>query len=410
MGELFNRQLVLGVTGGIAAYKSADLIRRLRAEGVQVRVVMTPRAKAFITPLTLQAVSGHPVHQALLDPETEAGMGHIELARWAERVLVAPATADFMARLAHGLADDLLTTLCLATRAPVMVAPAMNQQMWRHPATQANRRVLVERGVALLGPAEGGQACGESGPGRLLEPAELVEQVAQSFAKRTGKLRGCTVMVTAGPTQEAIDPVRYLSNRSSGKMGFAVAHAAWEAGAKVVLISGPVGLATPRDVERIDCTSADQMYEAVMKRVGEVNIFISAAAVADYRPTRVASHKLKKSVARMSLELERTPDILAAVATLPIRPFTVGFAAETEDLYAQARKKLAAKSLDMIAANWVGEAGRGFGVDDNALTILWPGGGCRELALAPKFELARQLIDLVAERYYVDDSKTSRVK
>jgi phosphopantothenoylcysteine decarboxylase / phosphopantothenate---cysteine ligase len=397
MHALTDKRILLGVTGSIAAYKSAELVRRLREAGAVVRVAMTAAATEFVRPLTFQALSGNPVHLALLDPAAEAGMGHIELARWADAVLVAPASADFMARLAHGLADDLLATLCLATRAPLLLAPAMNRSMWQHAATQDNRRVLERRGVRLLGPEEGGQACGESGPGRMIEPAPLVDALAALF--RPGRLQGLTVLVTAGPTREAIDPVRYVGNRSSGRMGYAVAAAAAEAGARVVLVSGPGALEAPAGVECIRVESAQEMHDAVLGRAAEADIFVAAAAVADYRPAAPAAHKIKKGAQTLTLALERTPDILAAVAGLTRPPFTVGFAAETERLEEHALAKLSGKALDMIAANRVGEAGSGFEAEENALQVYWTG-GARALARAPKPRLARELIALVAERYH----------
>ncbi len=399
MNSLVNKHILLGVTGGIAAYKSADLARHLRDAGAQVRVVMTRGATEFITPLTMQAVSGNPVHLHLLDPQAEAGMGHIELARWADAVLVAPASANFMAKLAHGLADDLLSTVCLACDAPIALAPAMNRQMWANPATQANRETLEGRGVRLFGPGAGEQACGEVGLGRMTEPQHLVEMTAGLF--EAGSLSGWHVLVTAGPTREALDAVRYTSNRSSGKMGYAIAAAAIEAGATVTLVSGPVALPTPAHATRVDVESAAQMYEAVMSRVSQCDIFIGAAAVADYRPQHVAASKIKKTHADMSLALECTPDILASVAALQSTelgaPFTVGFAAETDDLEVHAQAKRAAKSLDMIAANWVGRPGTGFDSDENALTLFWDGGGT-QLPQSSKDKLARQLITIIAER------------
>ncbi len=403
MNSLLNKHILLGVTGGIAAYKSADLTRRLRDAGAQVRVVMTQGAIGFITPLTMQAVSGHPVHLHLLDLQAEAGMGHIELARWTDAVLVAPASANFMAKLAHGLADDLLSTLCLACEAPIALAPAMNRQMWAHPATQTNRQVLEGRGVRLFGPGEGEQACGEVGLGRMTEPHHLVEMTAGLF-DATSRLSGRHVMITAGPTREALDAVRYISNRSSGKMGYAIAAAAVEAGATVTLISGPVALATPAHVTRVDVESAAQMHDAVMARVHhQCDIFIGAAAVADYRPLHVAPGKIKKTHADISVTLERTPDILASVAALrhagQASPFTVGFAAETDDLDMHAQAKRVAKSLDMIAANWVGRPGSGFDGDENALTLFWEGGST-QLPHASKHKLAQQLITIIAERMH----------
>lgn len=397
MQALTNKRVLLGVTGGVAAYKSADLVRRLREAGAEVRVVMTESAVQFITPLTLQALSGHRVQRHLLDPDSEAAMGHIDLARWADGILVAPATANFMARLAHGLADDLLTTLCLASAAPVAVAPAMNQQMWLNPATQDNAALLEQRGVHLFGPGDGSQACGEVGPGRMLEPAQLAELTAGLFA--SGRLAGLNVLVTAGPTREEIDPVRCLTNYSSGKMGYAVAAAAAEAGAAVTLVSGPVALDTPEGVRRMDVRTAREMHDTVMAEAAGQDIVIAAAAVADYRPRAPAVHKMKKGGQVLTLELEPTDDILAAVAALKQRPFTVGFAAETEDLERNALHKRMAKSLDMIAANWVGRAGGGFDSDDNELTVLWEGGR-KLLPHDTKARIARELIELIAERYH----------
>ena len=395
MGYLSGKHVLLGVTGGIAAYKSAELLRRLREQGADVRVVMTRGAQSFITPLTLQALSGRPVHTELLDTDAEAAMGHIELARWADVVLVAPATADFLARLVHGRADDLLAAVCLATGAPLAVAPAMNRMMWKNPATQDNMTILVRRGIHCLGPAEGEQACGETGPGRMLEPDALVRELPGLF--QTGTLAGCHVLVTAGPTREPLDPVRYLTNRSSGKMGFAVAAAAAEAGARVTLVSGPVNLGSPAGVRRVDVETAAQMHEAVMQHAAGSDICIAAAAVADYRPARPSEQKIKKSAAHMPLELERNPDIIAAVAALDDGPFTVGFAAETESAASNARDKRQAKSLDMIAANTVGP-GLGFDAEDNELQVFWDGGSQR-LLRARKTHLARELVALVAERY-----------
>ncbi len=397
MSRLPNRRIVLGVAGGIAAYKAADLVRRLRDRNFEVRVVMTAAAREFVAPLTFQALSSNPVHCDLLDEQAEAGMGHIELARWADLVLIAPATANVLARLAHGFADDLLTTLCLATTAPVVVAPAMNQQMWQAGATRANVLALLERGVAMLGPGEGDQACGEVGPGRMLEPDEIAARIAARF--RGGALEGVEVLVTAGPTREALDPVRYLTNHSTGKMGYAVAVAAVEAGARVSLVSGPTALPAPPGVERIDVTSAEEMYTKVMARAARCDIFIAAAAVGDYRPARCAEQKIKKEDGPATLDLVRTPDIAAGVAAMDGGPFTVGFAAETESVQAHAQDKLEGKGLDMIAANRVGLPDRGFASDRNALSVLWRDGGSRELGLAPKAELARSLIALVAERY-----------
>ena len=395
MQTLADKRILLGITGGIAAYKSADLVRRLREQGAAVRVVMTPAATEFITPLTLQAVSGNPVHTELLEHRAEAAMGHIELARWADVILIAPATANFIARLGNGLADDLLSTLCLASEAPLLLAPAMNRQMWQHPATQENIARLQSRGVRVLGPANGVQACGETGPGRLLEPEELARALAS--VGRTHQLAGVRVLVSAGPTREFIDPVRYLTNRSSGRMGYAVARAAEAAGATVTLVSGPVTLAPPARVKVIGVTSAAQMRAGILGRVAEHDVFVAAAAVADYRARTPARRKLKKKEPELLLPLERTPDILAEVAALPDAPFTVGFAAETDNLRANAKQKLAQKKLNMIAANRVGD-GLGFDSEENTLEVFWPGGS-QSLDTAPKETLARQLLDVVATRY-----------
>jgi phosphopantothenoylcysteine decarboxylase/phosphopantothenate--cysteine ligase len=359
---------------------------------------MSRAAGEFITPLTLQAVSGRTVRDQLWDSAAEAGMGHIELARWPDVILVAPATAHFLARLSHGLADDLLTTLCLAGDKPLYVAPAMNHLMWSNCATSANLALLVKRGVKILGPAEGDQACGETGPGRMLEPGELLTALAGHFAgEKPGPLAGTRVLMTAGPTREALDPVRYLTNRSSGKMGFAVAEAAVRAGARVTLVTGPVTLATPEQVDRIDVESAMQMHREVMSRVSTTDIFIASAAVADYRPETAGERKIKKTHDEMALTLVRNPDILATVAALARAPFTVGFAAETHDVLEYAQAKRVNKDLDMIAANRVGP-GMGFESEENALEIIWEGGG-RSLAQAPKPALASQLVALIAERY-----------
>jgi phosphopantothenoylcysteine decarboxylase/phosphopantothenate--cysteine ligase len=394
------KRILLGVTGGIAAYKSADLVRRLRETGAEVRVVMTHGALAFVTPLTFQAVSGNPVHTTLLDEAAEAGMGHIELARWADQVLVAPATADFIARLAHGLADDLLSTICLATTAPLLVAPAMNQQMWVNPATQANCALLQERGIRLAGPASGTQACGETGPGRMLEPLELV--AALSISPTPG-LAGKHVLVTAGPTHEDIDPVRYIGNRSSGKMGFAVAKAAAIAGARVSLVAGPVNLETPAGVHRVDVRGALEMRDAVMELAVSADVFIGVAAVADYTPGHPENHKIKKGASKLNLELVSTPDIVAGVAALENRPFTVGFAAETGNLREYALEKLSRKRLDMIAANRVGQSGLGFESEYNEILLLVPGGE-KDLGKGSKQHLARLLVEEIAARIKgVDD-------
>ncbi len=386
--------VLLGVSGGIAAYKGAELVRRLRDAGAEVRVVLTENAARFVAPLTFQALSGHPVRTSLWDESAEAAMGHIELARWADEVVVAPASADLLARLAHGFADDLLATLCLATAAPLSVAPAMNQQMWANAATQANLAVLRERGVRVLGPGSGSQACGEFGAGRLLEADEIVARLVER--RRPRELEGVRFLVSAGPTYEDIDPVRFIGNRSSGRMGFAVAAAAAEAGATVTLVAGPVHLPTPRDVDRVDVRSARQMHDAVLARAGASDVFVAAAAVGDFRPRDIAPHKLKKATRDSGLELSlvQNPDILAEVAALDPRPFVVGFAAETERVEEYARAKLERKRLDLIAANEVG-AELGFERDDNALLLLWPGG--REaLERGDKADLARALVARIA--------------
>lgn len=396
MPELDGKRVLLGVTGGIAAYKSPDLVRRLRDRGAQVQVVMTSGATRFVTPITFQAVSGRPVRDDLWDEAAEAAMGHIELARWADLVLIAPASADFLARLTTGLADDLLATVCLATSAPIAVAPAMNRVMWDSAATRENIGRLVERGVRILGPGEGDQACGEVGPGRMLEPDQITQMVVDAISGHSGPLTGRRIVVTAGPTREAIDPVRFISNRSSGKMGFAVAAAAADAGADVTLVAGPVNLVTPTGVRRIDVESATQMQSCVLEAVEGADIFIAAAAVADYSPESPAGQKIKKIDESMSLDLSRAPDILASVAALEDRPYVVGFAAETENLEKNARSKMSRKRLDMIAANLVGH-GKGFDVDENALHVIW-NGGQKVLAIAPKTDLAADLVELICEQ------------
>ncbi|MYM63723.1 bifunctional phosphopantothenoylcysteine decarboxylase/phosphopantothenate--cysteine ligase CoaBC [Pseudomaricurvus sp. HS19] len=391
MSSLTNKHILLGVTGGIAAYKSAELVRRLQDQGASVRVVMTPAAQEFITPLTLQALSGNPVHTTLLDPEAEMGMGHIELARWADLLLVAPASADFMARLAQGLGNDLLTTLCLATAAPICLAPAMNQGMWHSPATQENLQTLRSRGITLFGPAAGAQACGDVGPGRMLEPGELADLTAQQFS--SGLLAGKKVVITAGPTREPIDPVRYISNHSSGKMGYAIAQAAVEAGARVTLISGPTRLPAPDDCRRIDVETAEEMLAASLAELEGCDLFIASAAVADFRPAQLAGQKIKKgSSDTMTLELVKNPDIVSTVASHAQRPaVVVGFAAETQDVVRYARDKLQRKNLDLVIANDVSRADIGFNSDDNAVTLVWRD---REESLAQrsKAQLARDLI------------------
>jgi phosphopantothenoylcysteine decarboxylase/phosphopantothenate--cysteine ligase len=389
------KRILLGVTGGIAAYKSPDLVRRLRERGAEVQVVMTAGAREFITPTTFQAVSGRTVRSELWDAAAEAAMGHIELARWADAVLIAPASADFLARLATGQADDLLATLCLATRAPIAIAPAMNHLMWSNAATRANAATLIERGVRLFGPAEGDQACGESGEGRMLEPLDLAERLQGLLLPGGGALAGRRVLITAGPTRERIDPVRFVSNRSSGKMGFAVAQAAREAGATVVLVAGPVTLATPAQIQRVDVESAADMLDAVLRELPGTDVFISTAAVADYRPSRAAERKIKKTAETLELAMERTTDVLATVASRAERPFVVGFAAETEAVEHNARTKLMRKNLDMIAANEVGHD-KAFDCEDNQLIVL-SRGNRYELARADKLTLARGLVALIAQ-------------
>lgn len=399
MSALHGQRVLLGVSGGIAAYKAADLVRRLRDAGAEVRVVLTAGAEHFITATTLQALSGHPVRTSLWDEAAEAAMGHIELARWATHVLVAPATADLLARLAQGRADDLLTTLCLATEAPLAVAPAMNRVMWAHPATQANLATLRARGARVFGPMAGAQACGESGEGRMREPADLVDDLAAAVVPP--RLAGRRVLVSAGPTYEDLDPVRFLGNRSSGRMGFAIAAAAAQAGAEVVLVAGPVKLATPPGVRRIDVRSAAEMHAAVMGAIAGQEVYVGAAAVADYRPVAVADRKIKKGDGAMVLTLERTADVLAEVAVHPARPRCVlGFAAETHDVADYARGKLASKKVDAIAANLVGRPGSGFDADENALTLYWQGGE-RSFATARKTDLARELVGWIADRLEV---------
>lgn len=385
------RKILLGVSGGIAAYKSPDLVRRLRERGAEVRVVMTEGAQRFITPLTLQAVSGWPVRTDLWDEHAESAMGHIELARWADLIVIAPATANLIARLASGSADDLLGTLCLASQAPLFLAPAMNQQMWANPATQANCAQLRERGITLLGPDAGDQACGEVGPGRMLEPLDIAMRLTGGRA-----LAGRKIVVTAGPTREALDPVRFISNRSSGRMGFAMAQAAAEAGACVILVSGPVYLTAAPGIDRVDVESAEQMHEAVSEALPGVDVFIAAAAVSDYQPASFQSKKIKKDGADMSIALKAAPDILAGVAASKNRPFCVGFAAETDAVEANALAKMKNKDLDMIFANQVGP-GLGFEVPVNSLTAYWPEGK-KHFATEDKLILARKLVELIASR------------
>lgn len=399
---MHEQNIILGVTGGIAAYKAPELVRRLRERGAAVQVVMTDSARQFVTETSLQAVSGQPVRQNLWDKEAEAAMGHIELARWADLVLIAPATAEFMARLAAGAAPDLLTTLCLASKAPIVLAPAMNHVMWAKPAVQANRALLEERGVRLLGPEDGDQACGETGVGRMMQPDDIATAI-QPVA--SGLLLGKTVMVTAGPTREAIDPVRYITNRSSGKMAYAIAQAARDAGAKVILISGPVNLDEPSGVKVVSITTAEQMFAATHEHIQGVDIFVAAAAVSDYRPKTEAQNKIKKVKPTMQLNLVKCPDTLASVAKMADGPFTIGFAAETEQLRKYALGKLDSKNLDMIIANKVG-VDRGFDSDVNTVEVYWRGGE-QSFPTAAKSELAEDLIRLIADRYDVAETDKS---
>lgn len=398
---LQGKNILLGISGGIAAYKSADLVRRLKERGAEVRVILTPAASEFITPLTLQALSGNPVGQSLLDPAAEAAMGHIELARWADFILVAPASADVIARITQGMANDLLTTCILAANAPLAIAPAMNQQMYKNIATQSNLATLKSRNVHIYGPAAGEQACGDVGMGRMLEAVQLAELVVAFFQQNPKPLAGLKIAITAGPTREAIDPVRYISNHSSGKMGFALADAAAKLGAEVTLISGPVQLATPAGVNRIDVVSARDMYQAALAAAPQQQIFIGCAAVADYRMAEVSDQKLKKTTGKdeLTLQLVKNPDIIAEVAALKQqRPFTVGFAAETENVLAYAMQKLQQKNLDLICANDVSVAGQGFNSEQNALTVF--GKDLQHsLALQDKSTLATALIQLIVEQY-----------
>ena len=396
---LANKRILLGISGGIAAYKSADLVRRLKERGAQVRVILTDAAQHFITPLTLQALSGNPVSTSLLDPAAEAAMGHIELAKWADIMLIAPASADVIARMAHGLANDLLTTCVLATVAPVAIAPAMNQQMYKNIATQQNLAKLSSYNFYIYGPGVGDQACGDTGAGRMLEPLQLVSALEEHFLAEQ-QLNNIKITITAGPTREAIDPVRYISNHSSGKMGFALAAAAAAMGAEVTLISGPVQLATPAGVKRIDVTSAQQMHDAALAQAVNSDIFIGCAAVADYRVAQVAGEKMKKQGnAALELKLVQNPDIIASVAALAQnRPFTVGFAAETQNVLQYAKDKLARKKLDLICANDVAKAEHGFNSDNNAVTLIWQDG---ELALPAqaKTSLAKAILQHIHRQY-----------
>lgn len=403
-------KILLGVTGGIAAYKSPELVRRLIDRGAQVQVVMTRSAEAFVSPVTFQAVSARRVRGDLWDEAAEAAMGHIELARWADLILVAPATAHCMGSLAGGLAGDLLTTICMATEAPIILAPAMNHVMWSNQAVQENLELLQKRGIRFVGPMAGDQACGEQGPGRMMEPDDIVRLVFEEPAVLVSEsLKGLRTVITAGPTREPIDPVRYITNRSSGKMGFALAAAARQAGADVVLVSGPVSLPTPPGVERVDIETAEEMYDAVHARIADTDLFIACAAVSDYRPRAPSDRKIKRSAGELTLELTCSLDTLTSVAKLANGPFTVGFAAETEDVSRHAREKLIRKGLDMIAANQVGPD-CGFDRETNSLTVLWKGDEV-QLDQTTKPILARRLVEIIAERYRagrVADSSSSQ--
>jgi phosphopantothenoylcysteine decarboxylase/phosphopantothenate--cysteine ligase len=404
MTQLQDKKILLGITGAIAAYKSADLCRRLREAGAEVRVVLTNAAKSFITPLTMQAVSGNPVHTDLFDLNAEAAMGHIELARWADLIIIAPASADFIAHLAHGFANDLLSTLCLASKAKVAVAPSMNEKMWHHPATQANLQILKDRDILLIGPEFGEQACGDIGLGRMSESTSILSSITTLFAKPL--FDGITIMITAGPTREFIDPVRYISNCSSGKMGYALAEAALEANAKVILVSGPTALAPPSKAKLLMTNTAEEMLTEVMSHIDACDIFIGAAAVADYRPADRQKIKIKKSEPEMNLTFVRNPDILENVAERTNRPFTVGFAAETNNEIENAEKKRVKKNLNLIIANRVGQEGSGFDSDQNACTIIWQEEQIT-LPLMPKKQLAREIIKVIANQYANDKTKNT---
>ncbi len=406
MTELSGKNLVVGISGGIAAYKTPELVRRLRDEGAYVRVVMTEAAKAFITPLTLQAVSGHPVADDLLDPAAEAAMGHIELAKWADLIIIAPATADLIARLAAGMANDLLTTICLASSAPLAIAPAMNQQMYRAPVTQHNLICLQQRQVIIWGPDEGSQACGDIGPGRMIDPLDIVKR-ARDYFLRQQDMTGIRLMITAGPTREGLDPVRFISNHSSGKMGFAIAQAAAERGAEVILVAGPVNITTPAKVQRIDVVSALEMYEQVHQQVTQQDIFIGCAAVADYRAKEIAPNKIKKQGDEMAITLVKNPDIVASVGKLAShRPFVVGFAAETQNVEEYSRLKLQQKQLDLICANDVSLTDHGFNSDNNALHLFDKSGDV-SLPHSSKIELSHRLLDEILQRYEKNRPKNS---
>lgn len=400
MSALLGKKILLGISGGIAAYKCAELTRRLKDQGADVRVVMTKASKEFITPLTMQAVSGHAIADSLLDPSAEAGMGHIELAKWADLILLAPATANLIARLRAGFADELLTTLCLASPSPIVVSPAMNMEMYLAPATQENLAVLAARGVHIWGPGNGPQACGDIGPGRMLETPELVNRCVDFFQQEKQLLAGVNITITAGPTQEALDPVRYISNHSSGKMGYSLAEMAQKMGANVTLISGPVNLQTPKNVKRVDILSAVEMHQASLNNLDQCDIFIACAAVADYRPMHIEAHKMKKQqgVDDLTIKLTKNPDIIADVASAANAPFCVGFAAETQDLESYALDKLKRKKLKLIAANDVSKSGQGFNSEKNALTVFSETQRFA-ITLADKKRVAGQLLTIIAEQY-----------
>ena len=393
---LTNKNILIGITGSIAAYKTCELIRLLKKAGANVRVILTRSGRDFITPLTLQALSTEPVSQSLLDADEEAAMGHIALARWADLFLIAPASANAIARIAMGMADDLLSTVALTTTAPIAIAPAMNKHMWENTATQQHIQTLRQRTVTIWGPDTGEQACGDVGDGRLLEAQALFNHCEQFFLQ--GKLNRCTVLITAGPTQEAIDPVRYISNHSSGKMGFALATAAAQAGATVILVTGPVHQPLPNDIKTILVTTAQEMHDTVHQHITQCDMFIGAAAVSDYRVCAPASEKIKKDTQILNLSLSPTPDILKSISALKRRPFVVGFAAETEQLIKHATQKLTAKQLDMIVANEVGEQ-KGFHSDKNAVVVINRQGDQYAFEHQPKTQLAVKLIDLITDHY-----------
>ena len=394
--SLTNKRVLLGISAGIAAYKTPDLVRKLTELGAEVRVIMSRNAVQFVAPLSLQAVSGHPVHHHAMNADSESGMGHIDLARWADVILIAPATANLIARLVIGSADELLSIVCVASEAPLFIAPAMNQQMWQNAATQQNMEVLIQRGVKILGPDSGNQACGEVGPGRMLQPVDIARAIGESFSNTS--LTGKSIMITAGPTWEAIDPVRGISNHSSGLMGYTIAQAAIECGAQVTLVSGPTSLEPPAEANTIDVISAQDMHKAVVQDIEQCDIFIAVAAVADYRPVDLAEHKIKKKHDRMTIEMVKNPDILAEVAALKNPPFCVGFAAETSNVVEYARAKLKQKNLQMIAANHVGGSETGFGTPDNAITLISPD-NVVELPKTNKHALARKLLEHIATQY-----------